>query len=208
MHHSYASRGLDERKTPNTSVFSMSNKCFHHFVHPVTRCAPLLTVHRQLLERDHSLHFALLRLQLVELIRNCIILPVDDPKTLTAMKFAETELAPRASTNPQFLDDLERTMTLLFYEPKNLPAQYAVLLEPKLRKDVAQRVNEALLKEQGERTKAKLYDLVRLRAWSEMKAREAKKDIPEHLSLGLEGIQNGQGKEPMPSNGEGEAMVA
>lgn len=124
------------------------------------------------------------------------------------MNFAERELAPRAPTSPQFMDDLEKTMTLLMFNPKDLPPSLSTLLEPRLRKDVAQRVNEALLKEQGERTKAKLHDIVRLRVWSETKAREAKKDLPERLSLGLEGIQNGRGKEPMHSNGEGEAMVA
>lgn len=127
------------------------------------------------------------------------------------MIFAQNELAPRAPTNPQFMDDLECTMTLLMFDRKDLPPSLATLLEPKLRKDVAHRVNEALLKEQGERTKAKLYDLVRLRAWSEQKARDAKKDLPEHLGLGLEGMQTGRGKGKDPamhSNGEGEAMVA
>ncbi|KAL9014364.1 MAG: hypothetical protein Q9173_000982 [Seirophora scorigena] len=158
-----------------------------------------------LLERDHSLHFALLRCQLVEMIRKCP-LHSDDPKP--AINFAEKELAPRAPTNPQFLHELECTMTLLIYEHDKLPSDLATMLEPAFRKDLAQRVNEALLKEQGERTKAKLFDLVRLRAWSEHKAREAKKDIPEHLSLGLERMLTGRGKEPMHSNGEGEAMVA
>ncbi|KAI4172876.1 MAG: hypothetical protein LQ343_003283 [Gyalolechia ehrenbergii] len=162
-----------------------------------------------LLDRDNALHFALLRLQLVELIRTCSARPNDD--FTTAIEFAETQLATRAPTNPQFLDDLERTMTLLMYDPRNLPAELAPLLEPQLRKDVAQSVNEALLREQGERTKAKLFDLVRLRAWSERKAREANKDLPEHLGLGLDGMHNGRGKERdggMHSNGEGEAMVA
>ncbi|KAL8984595.1 MAG: hypothetical protein Q9205_001476 [Flavoplaca limonia] len=162
-----------------------------------------------LLEKDETLHFALLRLQLVELIRSCGTTSPDDPTP--AINFATTELAPRAPTNPQFLEDLERTMTLLIFERKDLPPQIATLLEPKLRKDVAQRVNEALLKEQGERTKAKLFNLVHLRAWSEQKAREAKKDLPEHMGFGLDLMQNGHGKnnhDGMQSNGEAEAMVA
>ncbi|KAL8898633.1 MAG: hypothetical protein Q9207_006603 [Kuettlingeria erythrocarpa] len=158
-----------------------------------------------LLDRDRSLHFALLRLQLVELIREGIGLPVDDSKTLAAINFSETVLGPRAAPNAQFLEDLERTMMLLIYDYTNIPDEYADQLEPQFRKDIAQRVNEALLKEQGERNKARLYDLVRLRAWSEMKAREMNKDLPEHLSLGLE---SGRGQEPSHSNGEGEAMVA
>lgn len=99
-------------------------------------------------------------------------------------------------------------MALLIFRTQDLPPQLAALLEPKLRKDVAQRVNEALLKEQGERTKAKLFDLVRLRAWSEKKAREAKKDLPEHIGLGLDHTPGGHGNGAVHSNGEGEAMVA
>ncbi|KAL9601067.1 MAG: hypothetical protein Q9219_002776 [cf. Caloplaca sp. 3 TL-2023] len=162
-----------------------------------------------LLERDSALHFALLRLQLVELIRSCTAQPNDD--VTPALNFAQDQLAPRAPTNPQFIEDLERTMTLLIFDRKDLPPQLATLLEPKLRKEVAQRVNEALLKEQGERKEARLFDLVRLRVWSEQKAREAKKDIPEHLGLGLEGLHGGHVGErdgALHSNGEGEAMVA
>ncbi|KAL8678958.1 MAG: hypothetical protein Q9224_001893 [Gallowayella concinna] len=162
-----------------------------------------------LLEKDDALHFALLRLQLVELIRSCGTKSTDD--CLPAINFATEELAPRASTNPDFLEDLERTMALLIFERKDLPPHLAALLEPKLRKDVAQRINEALLKEQGERTKAKLFDLVHLRAWSEQKAREARKDLPDHMGFGLDQLQTGHGKSQdgaMHSNGEAEAMVA
>lgn len=53
--------------------------------------------------------------------------------------------------------------------------------------EVASKVNEAILTNQGKRREAKIKDLVRLRAWAENKAREAKKDIPATLSLGLEG---------------------
>ncbi|KAL8997194.1 MAG: hypothetical protein Q9169_003460 [Polycauliona sp. 2 TL-2023] len=164
-------------------------------------------LHPMLLEKDGALHFALLRLQLVELIRSCNTSSGDDPTP--AINFATTNLAPRAPTNPQFLDDLERTMTLLIFDRKDLPPQIATLLEPKLRKDVAQRVNEALLREQGERAKAKLFNLVKLRAWSEQKAREAKKDLPVYMGFGLDLMQHGHGKnhDGMQSNGEAEAMV-
>ncbi|KAL8706020.1 MAG: hypothetical protein Q9201_000905 [Fulgogasparrea decipioides] len=159
-----------------------------------------------LLEKDNALHFALLRLQLVELIRHC---QTDSNDNVTpALDFATQQLAPRAPTNRQFIEDLEQTMALLIFKPQDLPPQLAALLKPELRKDVAQRVNEALLFEQGERTKAKLFDLVHLRGWSEMKAREAKKDLPEHIGLGLEKERNGHGNGAMYSNGEGEAMVA
>ncbi|KAL8950653.1 MAG: hypothetical protein Q9222_003337 [Ikaeria aurantiellina] len=161
-----------------------------------------------LLENDTVLHFSLLRLQLVELIRKT---SHDSNDNVTpALDFATTELAPRAPTNPHFVEELERTMALLIFPHKDLPPSLAALLEPRLRKEVAERVNEALLTAQGDSPKAKLFRLVRLRAWSEQKAREAKKDLPENLSIGLEQAQAQDGRQEgaMHSNGEGEAMVA
>lgn len=163
----------------------------------------------KVLDQDSALHFSLLRLQLVELIRTCTATP--DADINPALTFATTHLAPRAPTNPEFLEDLERTMALLIFQPDNLAPPLAALLDPNLRKDVAKRVNEALLRSQTERTKAKLYDLVKLRAWAEQKAREAKKDLPERIDLGLDPSRNGDDKSQdsgVHSNGEGEAMVA
>lgn len=129
------------------------------------------------------MHFALLRLQLVELIRTCTSQPNGDISP--ALEFATSHLAPRAPTNPQFLEDLERTLALLIFPAENLTPSLAPLLHPDLRKDIATRVNEAILQSQGARKEARLRNLVKLRAWAEQKAREAKKDIPEKLDLGL-----------------------
>ena len=102
-------------------------------------------------------------------------------------------------------------MTLLIIARKDLPPSLAALLEPKLRKDVAARLNEAILKKQGERTRAKLYNLIKLRAWSEQKAREAKKDLPERIDIGLDPQQNCHDRNldgSMQGNGETDAMMA
>ncbi|RDW69585.1 hypothetical protein BP6252_08605 [Coleophoma cylindrospora] len=155
----------------------------------------------QVLEGDSALHFALLRLQLVELIRNCNATPGGD--ITPALTFATQQLAPRAPTSPDFLEDLERTMALLVFPPDNLEPQLAALLHPDLRREVADRVNKAILTCQTQRRDAAIRDLVRLRAWAETNARESKKDIPARIELGFdnEDSQNSQ------SNGHGEAMV-
>lgn len=158
----------------------------------------------QILDRDPSLHFSLLRLHLIELIRTS---PSDISPALT---FATTHLAPRAPTNPAFLEDLELTMSLLIFPPENLAPPLAALLDPSLRKDVAKRVNEAILTSQGERTRSKLLELVRTRAWAEKKARDAKKDLPAHIGLGLDKGREGQEMREdsvMQGNGEAEGMV-
>jgi hypothetical protein len=135
------------------------------------------------LDENPSLHFALLRLQLVELIRSCTSKP--DGDISPALEFATSQLAPRAPTNPQFLEDLERTLALLIFPTENLTPSLAPLLHPDLRREIATSVNEAILQNQGARKEARLRNLVKLRAWAEQKAREAKKDIPEKLDLGL-----------------------
>jgi len=140
----------------------------------------------QVLDNDPSLHFALLRLQLVELIRTCNATPGGD--ITPALNFATSQLAPRAPTNPEFLEDLERTMALLVFPPDNLEPQLAALLHPDLRRSVADRVNKAILASQNQRRDAAIRNLVRLRAWAENTARDSKRDLPAHLELGLDNV--------------------
>jgi hypothetical protein len=156
------------------------------------------------LDENPSLHFSLLRLQLVELIRKCSSTP--DGDITPALEFATSQLAPRAPTNPQFLEDLERTLALLIFPSENLAPPLAALLHPDLRKEIATKVNEAILQNQGARKEARLRNLVKLRAWAEQKAREAKRDIPDHLDLSLFG-DKGHGSDHAPAN-NGAAAVA
>jgi hypothetical protein len=122
---------------------------------------------------------------------------------------------------------LERTLALLIFPSDNLSPSLAFLLDPSLRKDIAQRVNEAILQNQGARKEARLRNLVKLRAFAEHKARDAKKDIPDKLDIGLLGdshdnqssnnsndatnngsTQNGSGDTVMANNGDVDTMVA
>jgi glucose-induced degradation protein 8 len=164
----------------------------------------------QLLDTDASLHFSLLRLQLIELIRsatsqnstsNSSSPTTNKPSISTALEFATTHLAPRAPTNSSFLADLERTMALLIFPPENLSPQLAELVDPKLRCVVANRVNEAILDSQGATREARIRKLVRARAWSEKMAREGgagtgsgrKIDLPDRLELGLDELPGVEG---------------
>ncbi|KAK5015649.1 hypothetical protein LTR60_002775 [Cryomyces antarcticus] len=166
----------------------------------------------QILDRDSSLHFALLRLQLIELIRNCTTTPQTD--ITPALTFATSQLAPRAPTSREFLEDLERTMALLIFPPENLAPPLAALLDPNLRQIVANRVNEAILSSQGARREARIKHLVRLRAWAEQKAREAQKDLPPTLSLGLaperdaQNESGGGGDSAMQGDGDAEFVTS
>ncbi|KAK6512079.1 hypothetical protein TWF481_000976 [Arthrobotrys musiformis] len=138
----------------------------------------------ELLESHPSLHFALLRLQLIELIR----VSMEDNDIGPALTFAQDYLAPRAPQYPEFLRDLEHTMALLCFPPDQLSPPLAKLLDPDMRKQVASLVNETILQSQEVFPEPKVKSLVRLRAWVEAKAAQSESErlrsIP-HLDLGL-----------------------
>lgn len=122
---------------------------------------------------------------------------------MPAVTFAQSQLAPRASRNTEFLRDLELAMALLIFPPEKLTPPLAALFDPKLRETVANRVNEAILASQCFAREAKIKNLVRLRAWAEDKAREAKKDLPPSISLGLDADgQGADGAAAAGTNGE------
>ncbi|RKF82065.1 Glucose-induced degradation protein 8-like protein [Golovinomyces cichoracearum] len=137
----------------------------------------------EVMDRNPSLQFDLLRLQLVELIRDCNSKPQRD--ITQALNFASRELAPRAPNNRVFMEDLEKTMTLLVFPSESLEPSSARLLEPTLRRTVADKVNLALLSRQKANREASIRNLVRLRAWAEITARTQKIDLPSSLKLNL-----------------------
>lgn len=142
----------------------------------------------QILDEDKDLHFAVLRLQLVELIRTCTASPGGD--ITQALDFATSQLGPRASENARYLDDLEKTMTLLVFPHDSLDPPLAALLQPGLRRAVADQVNKAILDGQSQRREAAIRQLVMMRVWSEATARtETKKDLPPRIDIGLDGTQ-------------------
>lgn len=137
----------------------------------------------QILDGDKALHFLLLRLQLVELIRSCNRTGDISP----ALAFATEQLGPRAPTNSKFLEDLERTMALLLFPSDSLEPQLASLLDPELRRSAADSVNKAILDKQSSRREAAIRHLVKLRAWAENVARDKGMSLPDRLDIGLRG---------------------
>jgi hypothetical protein len=116
------------------------------------------------------------------------------------VEFATKKLGPRATTNRDFLLDLERTMALVIFPHDNLQPELAALLSSDLRRTTAAKVNEAMLVRQNQRREAAIRQLVRMRAWAETTARSKNKDLPESLELGLnaDNMEYGEGDhEPM-----------
>ncbi|KIW01934.1 uncharacterized protein PV09_06773 [Verruconis gallopava] len=156
----------------------------------------------EILDLDAPLHFALLRLQLIEIIRSCSVNASGNPDISPAITFAKEQLAPRASINREFLHDLEQTMSLLVFQTDSLSPQLAALLKPDLRREVADRVNSAILKRQGYDVDARIKEWVKARTWAEQYARKTKKDIPSRIVIGLDGDE-----EPQYDEANGDAMV-
>ncbi|KAK4185931.1 CTLH/CRA C-terminal to lish motif domain-containing protein [Podospora australis] len=135
----------------------------------------------ELLDMNPGLHFSLLLLQLVELIRES-----SGGDIKPALDFATHKVAPRAATSEAHKKQFERVMMLFFYDdPKKLSPDLKALLSPDLRRITASKVNEAVLLRQDQRKEAAMRDLVRLRAWTENTARARGQDLPRMIDLGL-----------------------
>ena len=155
------------------------------------------------MDSDPKLHFSLLRLQLVELIRKS---QGDD--ITEALDFATQKLAPRASMDSSFLEDLEKTMALLIFPHDDaLKPELAALLKCDLRQSVADGVNKAILSREIGRRDSALLDLAKTRAWAETSARLNKKiELPDPIKLGLDGDNRDSVGDAMHENGQ-EPMV-
>jgi len=123
----------------------------------------------EILETNPKLHFHLQQQRLIEHIRH--------GRTDEALNFAAAELAPRGEDNPDFLRELERTMTLLAFNSAgtgasagagaSAPANIAELLTPAQRAKTAGELNTAILESMSQGKEAKLAGLIRLMAWGE-----------------------------------------
>lgn len=94
-------------------------------------------------------------------------------------------------------------MALMIFPADKMAPEFKELLDLKLRERVAADVNKAILEARGERTEAKIRQLVRARAWALTQARDAGVDLPKFLPIGLEMTDelNGIGPE------DGDAMM-
>ncbi|KAH9827959.1 LisH motif-containing protein [Teratosphaeria destructans] len=144
-----------------------------------------------ILDDNHLLHFHLLQLQLIEIIRNILSSApasgnIAADSFRPALQFATEQLAPRVPTGEVYKKALERTMALMIYPPEKMTPELKQLLDLRLRETVAIDVNKAILESRGERSEAKIRQLIRARAWAETEARAAKVDLPAYVPIGLD----------------------
>lgn len=96
----------------------------------------------EILDTNPQLFFHLQQQRLIEFIRN--------GKIMEALRFAQEELAPRGEEHPEYLEELERTMTLLAFEGSpNSPL--SSLLDYSQRQKTASELNAAILSAQSQK---------------------------------------------------------
>ena len=125
----------------------------------------------QILDTNPALYFRLQQQRLIEYIRG--------GRINEALQFAQEELAPRGEESPEFLSELERTMSLLAFDnAANAPPAIADLLSPAQRMKTAGEVNAAILDSLSQGKEVKLVGLLKLLCWGESLLEE-KADFPK-----------------------------
>ncbi|KAI8602192.1 CTLH/CRA C-terminal to lish motif domain-containing protein [Dissophora ornata] len=107
----------------------------------------------EILDTNPKLFFHLQQQRLIEYIR--------EGRVMEALEFAQEELAPRGEENPEFLSELERTMSLLAFD-MNSTSPVSDLLAPAQRQKLASELNSALLLSQSQEKDPKLPALLKM----------------------------------------------
>ncbi|CAO1355115.1 unnamed protein product [Diamesa hyperborea] len=117
------------------------------------------SLHPELLDNDRYLYFHLQQLHLIELIR--------DGKIEEALTFAQTKISEAGETNPEVLNELERTLALLAFEkPQNSP--FSDLLDQTHRQKVASELNAAILNIEHKSSQSpRIMNVLKLILWAQ-----------------------------------------
>ncbi|KAF6265934.1 CTLH/CRA C-terminal to lish motif domain-containing protein [Scenedesmus sp. NREL 46B-D3] len=117
----------------------------------------------EILEEQQALFFHLQQQRLIELIRN--------RKTVEALAFAQEYLAPHGEENEAFLEELERSVSLLaFDEPQASPV--GDLMDVAQRQKTASELNAAILSSQGQEREPRLLLLLKMMLWAQQRLDE------------------------------------
>ncbi len=136
----------------------------------------------EILDTNPKLFFHLQQQKLIEYIRSGDI--------IQALEFAQEQLAPRGEENPEFLEDLERTMALLAFEDVG-KSPVGDLLDMSQRQKTAGEVNSAILSTFCQDKDAKLPMMLKMLVWAQ-NSLEEKINFPK-----MRNLATGELEEPM-----------
>ncbi|KAI8908819.1 CTLH/CRA C-terminal to lish motif domain-containing protein [Powellomyces hirtus] len=112
----------------------------------------------EILDTNPKLYFHLQQQRLIEFIKT--------GKIAEAIEFAQEELAPRGEENPEFLEELEKTMALLAFE-ETTASPLAYLVDYAQRQKTASELNSAILTAQCQEKDPKLPSLLKMLVWAQ-----------------------------------------
>lgn len=137
-------------------------------------------LHPELLDNDRYLYFHLQQLHLIELIRA--------GKIEDALTFAQTQISEAGESNPEVLNELERTLALLAFEqPQKSP--FADLLDQTHRQKVASELNAAILKmEHQEQSSPRMINVLKLILWAQAELDKKNVKYPKMSDLATAAI--------------------
>ncbi|RUP48516.1 CTLH/CRA C-terminal to lish motif domain-containing protein [Jimgerdemannia flammicorona] len=113
-----------------------------------------------ILDMNPKLYFHLQQQRLIEYIRA--------GKISEVLKFAQEELAPQGKENPEFLEELERTMVLLAFKDSS-QSPVGDLLNHVQHQKTARELNAAILTSQSQEKDPKLLSLLKMLVYPRIK---------------------------------------
>jgi len=135
----------------------------------------------EILDTNPKIYFHLLQQKFIELIRKGQI--------SEALTFAQEELAPQGEENPQFLEEMERTMALLAFDDTS-KSPLASLLDVSQRQKTASELNSAILTVLAQEKDPKLPLLIKMLRWGQ-KVLEEKYNFPRINNLATAAFEEG-----------------
>lgn len=128
----------------------------------------------EILDTNSKLYFHLQQQQLLELIKT------GDMERV--LEYASTELSARGEESPEFLDELEQSLSLLaFADTKTCP--FAELLQPSQKLKLVSELNAALLGSQDQEATSKLGTLMKLVIWAQGQLEKKGLEFPKLASI-------------------------
>lgn len=134
-------------------------------------------LHPELLDNDRYLYFHLQQLHLIELIRyvginlRSLLLKnfifFRNGRIEEALTFAQNKISEAGETNPEVLNELERTLALLAFE-KPAQSPFSDLLDQTHRQKIASELNAAILRiEHKQNQNPRMMNVLKLILWAQ-----------------------------------------
>lgn len=139
----------------------------------------------EILDTNSKLYFHLQQQQLLELIKKGDMEEV--------LEYASKELSARGEENPEFLEELEQTLSLLAFADIST-SPFTELLQPAQKLKVVSELNAALLASQDQEAVSKLGTLMKLVLWAQGQLEKKAIEFPKLKNIADGKLEPASGK--------------